>query len=464
MLAGMGSVVVGVLLRLVAGEGLFDVIFNLLWNAGLGLLIAAAWLGLRSLGSRAYPFLVLGLGCLAVAGLLFGASRLWPVIWPQSERSLIVELGPDDVIGEVAGILEKHDATWEEAFPSVALEADEDLAQMYLIHAPESQVGTLMSALREDLENVDHVELNAEVSLSLPPSSGMKPAGSHAILGDDPLASRQWALEAIFGHEAHALLTDRTPDRKARVAILDTGVEIAHEDLVAAYEGNQMTDQHGHGTHCAGLAGAVTNNGFGIASLNWEGNFIELLGFKALGDDGSGSLEQIAQAIVDATHADADVISMSLGSTADSPPRVLVAAVTYALNQGAIVVAAAGNSDSDAITHFPSNIEGVIAVAAVDQTLSKAQFSNTVGRLSRPIAAPGVDVLSVYLEDSYETMSGTSMATPIVAGLLGIMRATDPSIDAKDAYEILLQTGTEINDTPLTGRVINAEAALLATD
>lgn len=464
MLAGMVSVVLGVLLRLVAGDGLFDVIVNVLWNAGLGLLIAAIWLGVRSLGSRAYPFLMLGLGCLAVAGLLFGASRLWPAIWSQSERSLIVELGPDDLIGEVANILEEHEATWEEAFPSVALSADENLAQMYLIHAPASQVDALMAALRADLENVDHVELNVEVDLSPLPTSDMNPPRSQTLLVDDPYASRQWALEAIFGHEAHALLKDRTPERKARVAILDTGVEAAHEDLVDTFSSGRMTDRHGHGTHCAGLAGAATNNSLGVASLNWEGRFIELLGFKALGDDGSGSLEQIAQAIVDATHADADIISMSLGSTADSPPRVLVAAVTYALNQGAIVVAAAGNSDSDAITHFPSNIEGVIAVAAVNQALSKAHFSNTVGQLSRPIAAPGVDVLSVYLEDSYETMSGTSMATPIVAGLLGIMRALDPSIDAKDAYEILHRTGAEIQDTPLTGRVINAEAALLATD
>ena len=133
----------------------------------------------------------------------------------------------------------------------------------------------------------------------------------------------------------------------------------------------------------------------GVASLNWEGRFIELLAFRALKEDGSGSLEQIAQALVDASQAGVDVVSMSLGSVAESPPRVLVAAVRYALKQGAIVVASAGNSDEDAINHYPSNIDGVIAVAAVDSTLSKARFSNMVGRLESPIAAPGVDLLSV---------------------------------------------------------------------
>lgn len=464
MLSGMGLVVAGITWSLLTAEGLFSALLDFLWTVGLGLLVAAVWLGARKLGTRAQPLLMLSLGCLTLAGLLFGASHLWQLVWVHDEHSLLVELGPDDTIDEVESILDDYNATWEQAFPTISLAEDEDLAQMYLVHVRETRANHLMDDLRADTENVDHVELNIEVALSPIESLGTPRAAQEEILENDPMASSQWAIEAISGHQAHALIQDWDPQRKARVAILDTGVEAAHEDLAAAFEEAEMTDAHGHGTHCAGIAGAVTNNGLGVASLNWEGRFIELLAFRALKEDGSGSLEQIAQALVDASQAGVDVVSMSLGSVAESPPRVLVAAVRYALKQGAIVVASAGNSDEDAINHYPSNIDGVIAVAAVDSTLSKARFSNMVGRLESPIAAPGVDLLSSHLDGTYKTMSGTSMAAPVVAGLLGVMRAMDPSLTPKSAYEILHQTGTAAQDVSLTGRVVNAEAALRAVD
>ena len=464
MLSGMGMIVVGVAWKVIAGEGLLTVLLSLLWNVGLGLLVAAIWLGIRKLGTRARPLLILSLACLMLAAILSGTSRLWHALRKGSETSILVELGPDDTIDELVPVLETHDAAWEAAFPTVEFSADEDLAQTYLIHVRRSRVDPLMDALRQDLENVDHVELNIEVALPPLAPLDMTPGTSRQILENDPYANRQWALEAIDGHQAHELLQDRKPTNRARVAILDTGVEAAHEDLADAFSQAPITDRNGHGTHCAGLAGAVTNNGLGVASLNWEGRFIELLAFQALGDEGTGSLEQIAQAIVDAAQAGVDVISMSLGSTADSPPRVLVTAVRFAVNEGAIVVASAGNSDADAIDHYPSNIEGVIAVAAVDSMLSKARFSNTVGRLAQPIAAPGVDVLSSHLDGTYKTMSGTSMATPVVAGLLGVMRAVHPSMTAQQAYEILHETGTEAQDVSQTGRVINAGAAIRAAE
>ena len=463
MLAGMGLVVVAIILRVVSGGGIFETLFTLLWNVGLGLLVAAVWLGIRKVGTDARSFMLLGLGALVLAGLLYGASRLWNAAWSTEQQSVLVELGPDDQIEELAALLTTFDVISERAFPTVTLEASEDLAQVYLLHTSSRRIPRLMDALRADSENVDYVELNVNVHLSPVESHSLQSEVASVIKEDDPLASEQWALEAIAGHEAHAVLQDHSPVRKARVAILDTGVEAGHEDLAPVYDAGVQTDIHGHGTHCAGLAGAATNNRVGIASLNWEGRFIELLGFQALGHEGRGSLEQIAQAIVDATQADVDVISMSLGSTAETPPRVLTTAVQFALDQDIIVVAAAGNSNTDAIEHYPSNIEGVIAVAAVDPALAKAKFSNTVARLSRPIAAPGVEVLSSYLDGTYKPMSGTSMATPIVTGLLGVMRALNPSLTAAQAYDILQNTGTEVADTPQIGRVINAEAAVRAT-
>ncbi len=462
VLGGLAAIGISIASRLLGGGGFFEVSIELLRDTGLALILAALWLVVRKPHPGARPFFLLGVLSLVLAGLLFLASRAIGTFTPAATTSLLVELGPDDEIGEVAPILRRYGADTERAFPTVALETDEDLAQVFLVHVRTDAAPQLMAALRADGENVDFVELNSEVSLQ-PVLSGtgtLPPARTY--LENDPRVSEQWALEAIGGHEVHAVLRNLQPVRRARVAILDTGMEGSHEDLEGVLGSAGARDAHGHGTHCAGIAGAATNNGLGIASLNWEGQFIELLSFEALGNTGRGTLEQIAQAIIDATQADVDVISMSLGSTAPVQPRVLVTAVAFALRHDVIVAASAGNSNEDAVDHFPSNIDGVIAVAAVDQHFEKAAFSNTVGSLSRPLAAPGVDILSSYLHGEYRTLSGTSMATPVVTGILGIMRALDPALTAPDAYAILHSTGRTVRATPQVGRVVNAEAAIRA--
>ena len=112
--------------------------------------------------------------------------------------------------------------------------------------------------------------------------------------------------------------------------------------------------------------------------------------------------------------------------------------------------------------HMPSNVEGVISVSAVDQNGNKAKFSNTNTSLTRPIAAPGVDVISLIPGNDYGPKSGTSMATPVVSGLLGIMRSLHPALSASQAYAILNETGVTLNDSDKVGRMINADAAINA--
>ena len=460
ILIGLTLSVGAVIVRLLLGGALIQTGIDLFRDCGISLLLAAAYMSIRKLGDRAYPFMILGVISLILSGLLLGTRYVWKSIWPQNTQSVLVELGPDDSIVEIEEILDEYADRWERAFPKVTLSEDIDLAQVYLVYVSERYVSEMMNVLRADLENIDHVELNLDIVLSPPIPGQLVEGASNNAFGNDPYASQQWALDAVQAHQAHSTLKDVRPVRKARVAILDTGVEADHEDLQAAYVTGVQDDTHGHGTHCAGLAGAVTNNGLGIASLNWEGRFIEILGFRALSATGQGSMEQISQAVIDATKAEADVISMSLGSKFSEAPRVLINAVEYALERGVIVTASAGNSNEDAISHFPSNIDGVIAVAAVDQNLVKAEFSNTVGSLSRPLAAPGVDLHSSYPGGSYRSMSGTSMATPVVAGLIGVMRSMNPYLTAEQVYKILHETGTEIADTPQVGHVVNARSAL----
>ncbi|MEM9664938.1 MAG: S8 family serine peptidase [Bacteroidota bacterium] len=473
LLAVLGLVLVAVaaVLRFGAEATLIDSAIGFLRSLSVGLLVGGVVMGLRhprARGRHAAPFLALALVAF-LGSLAFSALRPSTEVVPTGtlapqQAALLVELGPDDEISELTPLLTQYEATAERAFPSVALTDDADLAQVYLIAAPAEQLDALRARLHADTENVDATAWNQRLQLLDPlPNPETGAVLNVEARANDPYAAEQWALEAIGGHAVHAMLQGLTPVRKARVAILDTGVDAAHPDLAAAFgESPGRTDPQGHGTHCAGLAAAVANNGTGIASLNWEGRFIELLSFQAIHAFGGGTIEQIAQAVIDASQAEADVISMSLGDYVNTPPKVLTDAVAYAQRRGSIIVASAGNDRMDARTHIPSNLDGVIAVAALDANLRRARFSNSTTSLERPLSAPGVDVLSLTPGGTYRRMSGTSMATPLVAGLLGVLRALDPALSADDAYALLAATGQATADEAAVGPFLDAEAAVQA--
>ncbi|SDQ66860.1 S8 family peptidase [Virgibacillus salinus] len=205
------------------------------------------------------------------------------------------------------------------------------------------------------------------------------------------------------------------------VAILDTGVDYRHEDLnsktILGYDFVQNDykpmDRNGHGTHVAGTAAAETNNGIGIAGMAPN---TSILAVRVLDARGSGSLEDIADGIIYAADYGAEVINLSLGCDCDT--QTLENAVNYAWNNGALIVAAAGN-DGVSTTFEPASYENVIAVGAVDSNNQIANFSNYGEWVD--VMAPGVDIASTYLRDDYVYMSGTSMASPHVAGLAGLL-------------------------------------------
>ncbi|MEL6846686.1 MAG: S8 family serine peptidase, partial [Bacteroidota bacterium] len=280
---------------------------------------------------------------------------------------------------------------------------------------------------------------------------------------NDPFLGNQWWVGPLEYNASHELLKHHQPKRKAKVAIVDTGVDQGHEDLSPIYKksgtkGDQ--DKHSHGTHCAGLAGAATNNGIGIGSLNYDGAFITISGFPALDAYGRGTDYTVSKAIIDAAESGADVISMSLGGYSPVPPKSQVDAIKYARKLGAIVIVAAGNSNDNAKLYSPANINGVITVSAVDEKLNKAVFSNTNNQLKMPIAAPGVNCLSSIPGSEYKQYSGTSMATPVAAGVLGILKALNPDLTAEQAYQILVDTGKTVKDSKRVGKVVMPKAAI----
>ena len=285
---------------------------------------------------------------------------------------------------------------------------------------------------------------------------------------NDPFADQQWAMRVLDMNAYYGVLATQKPAKKAKIAILDTGVDARHEDIKDNYfsiEKKYDNDPMGHGTHCAGIAAGVTNNRIGIGSLAGNGSepFVEVTSIKVLNAAGMGTQKSIIAGIIEATDEGADVISLSLGGPSNgSRQKAYSQAVKYANDQGAIVIAAAGNSNLDAFNYAPANADGIITVAALDEYLLRAPFSNKVDRLKQGIAAPGVAIYSTTPNSTYKSFSGTSMACPFVAGLLGVMKAINPELQAAEAYAILKRTGKDVQDGNATGRVVSPADAISA--
>jgi|GEM_PF-2558492 len=228
------------------------------------------------------------------------------------------------------------------------------------------------------------------------------------------------------------------------VAVLDTG-SINHPDFIRADGSKVITgcidfsqrkapqvdgvcaDGHGHGTHVTGTvaaAGGVDGRGvFGVAPG------ASVLSYKVLNDRGAGYADDIAAAITLAADRGAQIISMSLGSSA--PSQIELEAIRYAQSRGALVIAAAGNSGPNADTiGYPGAFAEVVAVASLNPTEIVSAYSsrgitdgddNLIVEREVEVAGPGQNVISTYKDGGYATMSGTSMATPHIAGLAAKM-------------------------------------------
>ncbi|MBA2609411.1 MAG: S8 family serine peptidase [Actinobacteria bacterium] len=236
------------------------------------------------------------------------------------------------------------------------------------------------------------------------------------------------------------------------VALIDSGVLATHEDLAGPrllqghdYISNDSVpdDTCGHGTHTIGTVGATVNNSVGVAGMSQA----SLLPMKALANSGgllsscSGSYTAIAQAIMDAADQGAKVISMSIGGAASS---VMQNAVNYAYSKGSILVAAAGNDGSANSIDYPGAYPNVIAVGALDSTKNKASYSDMGPQID--IAAPGSAVLSTYSSNtaSYSSLSGTSMATPHVAGAIALALSCAPTATQSQVTNALYSTADDL--------------------
>lgn len=239
------------------------------------------------------------------------------------------------------------------------------------------------------------------------------------------------------------------------IAIVDTGILLNHPDLrdkiVAGYDfvdqDTTPMDGHGHGTHVAGLAAAESNNGIGVAGACPN---CKLMPVRVLDDNGSGDLDTVAHGIVWAADHGARVINLSLTSPQDSP--VLDDALNYAWQHGALPVCAAGNQNTNNPQVYPASNGHCVAVAATTADDVRASYSNYGPWVA--LAAPGDGVYSTWawraadgtLNASYEYNSGTSMATPFVAGTAGLLASTGLTNE-----QLRQRLCTTADQTPNTG-------------
>jgi subtilisin family serine protease len=323
--------------------------------------------------------------------------------------------------------------------------------------APGRNLEEVLSACRAQ-PDVEYAEPNYKV-YALETSSG------DPVFPNDSRFDELWNLHQgndndIEAPEAWAITTG---SRNLAVGIIDTGIDYDHEDLKSniwinpgesgdkanngkdddgngyvddfrgwnfVFNNKHPYDDQGHGTHVAGTIGAVGNNREGVVGVNWQ---VQLMAVKFLGSNGEGTTADAAKAIIYATDNGAKILNNSWGG--EEASRALQEAIQYANDHGVLFIAAAGNNgeSTDHVAHYPSNydIPNVVSVASSDRNDKLSSFSNC-GRRTVDIAAPGSNILSTQPRGRYDRLSGTSMATPHVAGACALVWAKYPDLEARE--------------------------------
>lgn len=325
------------------------------------------------------------------------------------------------------------------------------------------------------MPNVEYVEANTIMHISRLPNDpdfsktyGLHNTGANGGTVDADIdAPEAWNIS--------------TGSKDVLVAVIDTGIDYTHDDIKNNYwqnpgetgidangndkrtngidddgngyvddfrgwdfvnNDNDPMDDNKHGTHCAGTIGASGNDEIGLSGVNWN---VSIVGVKFLSGNGSGSLDDAVKAIEYAVTIGADLTSNSWGGGGFS--ETMKAAIADALKADQLFVAAAGNegSNNDITAEYPSGyaLPNVISVAATDRNDQLAGFS-CYGEKTVDLAAPGVDILSTIPNGGYSLLSGTSMATPHVAGAVALVKAVYPEKSALEIKDRILKGADSI--------------------
>ncbi len=385
--------------------------------------------------------------------IVLGAAHL---VTPQVVHSQALQLpaSPDEIIVKYKSNAQENDKATIRQKVNAKLQRRIDKLHLEILKVPAPARDAILQALNQT-PFVQYAEPDFKATAT-------------SVTNDTSL-TQQWGLFKIdaANSSTQSAWDVTTGDPGVKIAILDTGIDESHPDLTGkvVQDANFTTDataldNNGHGSHVAGIAAALTNNGSGVAGTGYNAS---LISGKVLDSSGSGYYSWIASGITWAADQGAKVISMSLGGSASS--QALSDAVDYAWSKGAVVVVAAGNSGSSSPS-YPAYYTNAIAVAATDSNDNLASWSNFGSWVD--VAAPGVNIYSTYYNHSYQTMSGTSMATPFVAGEAALIWSSGLCSTNTCVRSQIEQTADHIAGTGTkftSGRInaFNAVAALANT-
>jgi subtilisin family serine protease len=373
------------------------------------------------------------------------------------------------------------------------------------------QIDAALVSVRADRLEETLARLQADPRVRYAEPNYLIQAADHGSTPNDPSFHQQWGLDN-FGQTVNGSPGTADADIDAEeawtvthgsagvvVGILDTGLDVSHPDLagnvwvnpgedcagcrtdgldndgngyVDDWRGwdfvnhdNNPTDDNGHGTHVAGIIGAVGNNSVGVTGVNWD---VQLMPLKFLDAAGSGTTADAVAALLYATANGADLTN---NSWADAPfSQAMLDAIGQADAADSLFVAAAGNDglDRDTYTDYPAAYDApnIVVTAATDANDARAWFSG-YGARTVDLGAPGVNVYSTWRLGNYKYASGTSMATPHVAGVAALANAAFPAASDLGVKALLLRTAdanASLAGRTTTGGRLNANAAVTCSD
>ncbi|MEA4853344.1 MAG: GBS Bsp-like repeat-containing protein [Christensenella sp.] len=385
------------------------------------------------------------------------------------EGEVLVVFEEDSTALQAMNVIEENSAIADVEVTENEIHNDE----VFLLKTDE---GTSVMETVEELNNNPAVKL-AQPNYIYQLMEGEEDYITQTSTINDPYQNKQWHLSSIGLFDAWDI---SKTNKTVKVAVLDTGVDMTHPDLTGVIDTANAYDEYnncdlsltgdiaGHGTHVAGIIAAQTNNGIGVSGVSYNASIVPINVFYATESGAYANTSTIVDAYDRIMNISGlKVINMSLGGYG-SADNLLEQRINTAANKGILTVCAGGNGDSNGVAHdwavYPSDFEACVSVVPLDSSNvrpSWADYNN-----NKDISAPGISIYSTYKGGSYGGMSGSSMASPVVAGVAALLYAKDLTLTVNEIKNILYSTATDLGtsgkDSYYGWGKINADSALLA--